>query len=104
MKREIATVDFDRTLIPDNQQPVYDGYLSVGNTQNYTIPMAGKEIPINIISYYDKLKDISYDNKNNELKIKQFAGPEKLIFQCLVYQKEYPATYHHPYQLNRAHL
>ena len=65
---QIATVDFDRTLIPDNQQPIYDGYLSVGNSQNYTIPMGGKEIPINIISYYDKLKDISYDNKNNKLK------------------------------------
>jgi hypothetical protein len=49
---QIVTVDFDRTLIPDNQQPIYDGYLSVGN----------------IISYYDKLKDISYDNKNNKLK------------------------------------
>ena len=55
-------------MIPDNQQPIYDGYLSVGNSQNYTIPMGGKEIPINIISYYDKLKDISYDNKNNKLK------------------------------------
>ncbi len=65
---QIATVDFDRTLIPDNQQPIYDGYLSVGNTQNYTIPMGSKEIPINIISYYDELKDISYDNKNNKLK------------------------------------
>ena len=65
---QIATVDFDRTLIPDNQQPIYDGYLSVGNTQNYTIPVVGKEVPINVISYYDKLHDVSYDKKNNELK------------------------------------
>lgn len=65
---QIATVDFDRTLIPENQQPTYDGYLSVGNTQNYTIAKSSKEIPINIISYYDKLKDISYDNKDNKLK------------------------------------
>ncbi|HKQ21641.1 MAG TPA: hypothetical protein VJS91_06350 [Nitrososphaeraceae archaeon] len=64
---QIATVDFDRTLIPENQQPTYDGYLSVGNTENYTILASNKEIPINIISYYDKLNDISYDKKNNEL-------------------------------------
>ena len=64
----IATVDYDRTLIPDNQQPVYDGYLSVGNTQNYVILKDSKEVPIKIISYYDELKNITYDQKNNELK------------------------------------
>jgi hypothetical protein len=64
---QIATVDFDRTFIPENQQPTYDGYLSVGNTQNYTILSSDKKIPINIISYYDKLNDVSYNKKNNEL-------------------------------------
>ncbi len=65
---QIATVDYDRTLIPDNQQPVYDGYLSVGNTQNYVILRDSKEVPIKIISYYDQLKNITYDQKSNELK------------------------------------
>lgn len=65
---QIATVDYDRTLIPENQQPLYDGYLSVGNTQNYVIPKEGKNIPIKITSYYDKLKNITYDLKNDELK------------------------------------
>lgn len=65
---QIATVDYDRTLIPENQQPLYDGYLSVGNTQNYVIPKEGKDIPIKITSYYDKLKNITYDLKNDELK------------------------------------
>ena len=64
----IATVDYDRTLIPDNQQPVYDGYLSVGNTQSYVILKDSKEVPIKIISYYDELKNITYDQKNNELR------------------------------------
>jgi len=65
---QIVTVDYDTTLIPENQQPLYDGYLSVGNTQNYVIPKASKDIPIKIISYYDKLKNITYDQKNDELK------------------------------------
>ena len=31
----IATVDYDRTMLPDNNQPLFDGYLSVGNVENY---------------------------------------------------------------------
>jgi hypothetical protein len=65
---QIATVDYDSTLIPDNQQPFYDGYLSVGNTHKYVILKDSKEVPIKIISYYDELKNITYDQKNNELK------------------------------------
>ena len=65
---QIATVDFDRTLIPDNQQPLYDGYLSVGNTAKYVILKDSKQIPVKIISYYDKLNNITYDQKNEELQ------------------------------------
>jgi hypothetical protein len=63
----IATVDYDRTLIPDDKQPVYDGYLSVGNTENYKASINGKVLPINIISYYDKLKNITFDSKESTL-------------------------------------
>ena len=66
-KVNIVTVDFDRTLIPDDNQPVYDGYLSVGNTENYNAIIGSKQIPIKIISYYDKLKNIKYDGNKSEL-------------------------------------
>ena len=65
----ISTIDFDRTFIPDNQQPTYDGWLSVGNTQNQNITIDGKQVPINIISYYDKLKDFSFNNKDLQMKL-----------------------------------
>jgi len=63
----IATVDYDRTLIPDDKQPVYDGYLSIGNTENYKANINGRVLPIKIISYYDKLKNITFDSKNSSL-------------------------------------
>ncbi|MEP6576578.1 MAG: hypothetical protein ABJB85_09140 [Nitrososphaerota archaeon] len=63
----IATVDFDRTLIPDDKQPIYDGYLSVGNTEDYKAKLNGKQIPIKIISYYDKLQNITFDANKSEL-------------------------------------
>jgi plastocyanin len=68
-KVQISTIDFDRTLIPDNQQPTYDGWLSVGNTQNQNIVINGKQIPIKIISYYDKLNDFSFNNKDMQMKL-----------------------------------
>jgi hypothetical protein len=63
----IATIDFDRTLIPDDKQPVYDGYLSVGNTENYDAMINGTQIPIKIISYYDKLKNFTFNSNKSEL-------------------------------------
>jgi hypothetical protein len=68
-KVQISTIDFDRTLIPDNQQPTYDGWLSIGNTESDNITINGKQIPITIISYYDKLKDFSFNNKDMQMKL-----------------------------------
>jgi hypothetical protein len=68
-KVQISTIDFDRTLIPDNQQPTFDGWLSVGITQNQNIVVNGKQMPIKIISYYDKPNDFSFNNKDMQMKI-----------------------------------
>lgn len=65
----IATIDFDRTLIPDDKQPVYDGYLSVGNTENYNALINGTQIPIKIISYYDKLKNFTFSDNKSESEL-----------------------------------
>jgi hypothetical protein len=63
----IETVDSDYTLLPDNQEPIYDSWLSIGNTENMQISIDGKQIPIKIISYYDKLSDFGFDNKNMQI-------------------------------------
>lgn len=63
----IATVDYDRTMLPDDQQPLFDGYLSVGNVENYAAVKDGKEIPFKVISYYDKLKNITFDTNATQL-------------------------------------
>ncbi|HEY9491918.1 MAG TPA: hypothetical protein VIP56_08020, partial [Nitrososphaeraceae archaeon] len=64
----IETVDSDYTLLPDNQEPIYDSWLSIGNTENKQIDIDGKQIPIKVISYYDKLKNLEFNNKNMQMK------------------------------------
>jgi len=68
-KVQISTIDFDRTLLPDNRQPTFDGWLSIGITQNQNIVVNGKQIPIKIISYYDKPNDFSFNNKDMQMKV-----------------------------------
>jgi hypothetical protein len=65
----IETVDSDNALLPDNQEPIYDSWLSIGNTENHQINIGGKEVPVKIISYYDKLKDFVFDAKNMQMKL-----------------------------------
>jgi hypothetical protein len=64
----IETVDSDYTLLPDRQEPIYDSWLSIGNTENKQIDIDGKQIPIKVISYYDKLKNLEFNNKNMQMK------------------------------------
>ena len=65
----IETVDSDNTLLPDNQEPIYDSWLSIGNTENHQIDIADKQVPVKIISYYDKLKDFGFDAKNMRMNL-----------------------------------
>jgi hypothetical protein len=54
----VTTIDYDRSFIPDDKQPVYDGWLNVGSTENQQISSSnGEQTQIQIISYYDDLKD-----------------------------------------------
>jgi hypothetical protein len=68
----IETLDFDRTFIPTDNQPVYEGWLSVGYTMHKDLQINGTAYPVNAISYYDALKNFNYDSMDNELK---FAMP-----------------------------
>jgi hypothetical protein len=68
----IVTVDYDRAILPDDKQPVFDGWLSVGNTEEKQIILDGKQIPIQIISYYDKISDFNFDESKMQM---QFTMP-----------------------------
>ena len=68
----ILTIDCDRCLLPDDKQPVYDGWLSVGITENQQITLNGKQIPIQIISYYDNIKDFNFNPNKKQI---QFTMP-----------------------------
>jgi hypothetical protein len=63
----IETVDSDYSMLPNNQEPIYDSWLSIGNTVNKQISIDGKQIPVKIISYYDKLSNFGFDNKTMQI-------------------------------------
>ncbi len=69
-KVRIATIDYARSFLPDDQQPEYEGWLSVGAVENQQVSVGNnntKPIPIQIISYYDELKDFSFDPDTKEM-------------------------------------
>jgi hypothetical protein len=68
----IETVDFDRTFLLTDKQPVYEGWLSVGYTTNKDFQVNGTSYPVQAISYYDELKNFGHDSSDKELK---FAMP-----------------------------
>jgi hypothetical protein len=67
-KVRIVTLDEDTIVLPDTQQTVYEDSLSVGDVENKTILVRGEQIPVNIISYYDKIKDFRFDNKSMQIQ------------------------------------
>jgi hypothetical protein len=64
----VEAVDSDSALLPDNQQPIYDSWLSIGNTENQNVDIRGERVPIKIISYYDKLRNFGFDDKSMQMK------------------------------------
>jgi hypothetical protein len=68
----IVTVDYDRAILPDDKQPVFDSWLSIGNTEEKQITIDGKPLPIQIISYYDKLNSFKFDESKRQM---QFTMP-----------------------------
>jgi hypothetical protein len=65
---KIETIDSDESYLPTDKQPIYDSWLSIGNTENKQINIEGKQIPIKIISYYDRLNNFGFDNKNMQMQ------------------------------------
>jgi hypothetical protein len=64
----ILTIDYDRSFIPDDKQPLYDGWLSVGLTEEQQITVDGKQMPIQILSYYDTLNGFNFNESKMQMK------------------------------------
>ena len=58
---KIIAIDNSKTILPTDKQPVFNGWLSVGVSQNKVFDIDGKSVPITILSYYDKINNIVYD-------------------------------------------
>ena len=68
----VGTVDCDTCILPAEQQHLYDSSLSIGSVLNRQVTLSDKQIPVKVISYYDKLKNFSFDNKTMQM---QFTMP-----------------------------
>jgi len=63
----IVTVDYSTTILPDDQQPVFNGWLSVGASKDKVFDINGKQVPVTILGYYDKIDNITYVPKINAI-------------------------------------
>ena len=63
----IVTVDYSTTILPDDQQPVFNGWLSVGASKDKVFDINGKQVPVTILGYYDKINNITYVPKINAI-------------------------------------
>ena len=68
----VGTVDCDTCILPAEQQHLFDSWLSIGSVLNSQVALSDKQIPVKIISYYDKLKNFTFDNKTMQM---QFTMP-----------------------------
>jgi len=84
----IVTVDYSRTIIPDDQQPIFNGWLSVGASKTQVFNIDGKPVPVTILGYYDKINDIKYNNKTNAISftmpfsydMKRLKAPDNNVY------------------------
>jgi hypothetical protein len=63
----IVTVDFSRTILPDDQQPIFDAWLSVGTATDVNLNINGESLPIKVLSYYDEVGNVTYNQPSNSV-------------------------------------
>jgi len=68
----VGTVDCDTCILPAEQQHLYNSWLSIGSVLNSQVTLSDKQIPVKVISYYDKLKNFTFNNKTMQM---QFTMP-----------------------------
>jgi len=60
----LLTVDNIRNLFLDEDQPVFDTYLSVGDVFSESVSDNGQSYDTTVISYYDKVQDFKFNNSS----------------------------------------
>ena len=53
--------------MPDDKQPEFNGWLSVGAFKEKDFNIDGKPVPIKILGYYDKIGNITYVPESNAI-------------------------------------
>lgn len=84
----IVTVDYSRTIIPDAQQPIFNGWLSIGASKDANLIVDGKSIPITLLSYYDKVGNVTYTPSSKSVNftmpfnydLKRLNDPQNSVF------------------------
>ncbi|HET6591108.1 MAG TPA: hypothetical protein VFG45_13195 [Candidatus Nitrosocosmicus sp.] len=56
---------FSRTIVPDDQQPKFDSWFNTGKAKNANLIVKGEQLPIKVLSYYDEIENITYDQSFN---------------------------------------
>jgi hypothetical protein len=65
---EIFGVDNIRNIFPDENIPKFDSWLSVGDVFTQNVDYQGQHYNTTIISYYDRVRDFSFDPSNEQFK------------------------------------
>jgi hypothetical protein len=84
----IVTVDFSRTILPEDQQPEFDGWLSIGTVEDANLSVNGTKLPVKVLSYYDEIGNITYDKSANSINftmpfiydMQRLNDPENNVF------------------------
>ncbi|MFQ5968892.1 MAG: hypothetical protein ACE5J2_00140 [Nitrososphaerales archaeon] len=90
---EIFAIDFDKTIL---EPPIkYDAYISIGETTTYAITNGVEEV-ISVRTYYDKIQDFSFDEKNKHVKFsmpmnwdEEFLAQVPLLHEEVVIPKSF---------------
>src|SRR5918995_900146 len=82
----ITTIDYDRSFIPDDKQPIYDGWLSVGSTlhQQVSIPKGNSlasQSYTGEINGIDVTKNLMVDPSNSTKNVVHFMLPKPEVVQ-----------------------
>jgi hypothetical protein len=82
--------------------------LSIGNALNQQININGKQIPIKIVSYYDTLKNFTFDGKNSHMRM-QFDMPfnwnlSRLHKANIFVHEEISVPKHNAFTANKSYL
>ena len=68
LKVEIFGVDSIRNIFADEDIPKFDSWLSVGDVFTQNVDYRGQPFNTTIISYYDRVRDFSFDSSNETFR------------------------------------